>query len=247
MMWVRLDCTVATHRKLLRAGSEAAWLWVCGLAYANQHTTNGAIPFEALTALYPSDEWTPAKRRRLAAKLVTVGLWEVEDSTESWSIHGYEEHQSEAMSDAVEARREREREKKRAQREREKQSVPRNVSRGDKTGDAPGNTGDTSPPLSPRVSPPSVPSDPSVPSSQDNSPSGSAEGDTAPNPPPAADTASGDRQTTDAAKAPDTTTKLPPPPLRPHPRRAWACTGTRRSTGTRRGVRGRWCAACAGP
>ena len=207
MMWVRLDCTVATHRKLLRAGAEAAWLWVCGLAYANQHTTNGAIPFEALTALYPSDEWTPAKWRRLASKLVTVGLWEVEDSTESWSIHGYEEHQSEAMSDAVEARREREREKKRAQREREKQSVSRNVSRGDKTGDAPGNTGDTSPTLSPRVSPPSVPSDPSVPSSEDNSPSGSAEGATAPDPPPPVVPPSGDRQTTDAAKAPDTTTK----------------------------------------
>lgn len=40
-----------------------------------------------------------------------------------------------------------------------------------------------------------------------DSPSGSAEGATAPDPPPAADTASGDRQTTDAAKAHDATTK----------------------------------------
>ena len=100
MMWVRLDCTLATHRKMLRAGAEAAWLWVCGLAYANQHTTDGVIPREALTALYPCDDWSPAKRRSLVAKLVEVGLWEVRDG-DSWMIHGYAEHQSEAMSEAV--------------------------------------------------------------------------------------------------------------------------------------------------
>jgi len=44
-------------------------------------------------------------------------------------------------------------------------------------------------------------------SSEDNSPSGSAEGATAPDPPPPADTASGERTTTDTAKAPDATTK----------------------------------------
>ena len=74
-MWVRLDCTCTTHRKLMRAGAEAAWMWVCGLAYANRHTTDGDIPRDALTALYPTDEWTPAKRRKLADKLVAVGLW----------------------------------------------------------------------------------------------------------------------------------------------------------------------------
>jgi len=161
MMWVKLDCTLATHRKMLRAGAEASWLWVCGLAYANQHTTNGVIPREALTALYPSDEWTPAKRRRLAEKLVEVGLWEAV-SDQSWEIHGYAEHQGEAMSDAVEARREREREKKRAQRDREKTSGARPPSPNVSLGDIEGTRGDMSPVMSPPVpgvSPPSVPTD----------------------------------------------------------------------------------------
>ena len=137
MMWVRLDCTVSSHRKLLRAGAEAAWLWVCGLAHANKHTTNGVIVRDDLVALYPVDGWTPARRRALVAKLVEVGLWEVIDA-DSWSIHGYAEHQSEAMTEAVEARREYERAKKRSQRDRWKTSVSGGVSRGDTQGDTDG-------------------------------------------------------------------------------------------------------------
>ena len=158
MMWVRLDCTLATHRKMLRAGAEAAWLWVCGLAYANQHTTDGVIPREALTALYPCDDWSPAKRRSLVAKLVEVGLWEVRDG-DSWMIHGYAEHQSEAMSEAVDARRERERDKKRLQRDREKQSRSGGVSPGDTHGDTRGSPREMSPPMSPPVPGVSPPSD----------------------------------------------------------------------------------------
>lgn len=154
MMWVRLDCTLASHRKILRVGAEAAWLWVCGLAHANQHTTNGVIHRDALVALYPSAEWTPARRRNLVAKLVEAGLWEVIDA-DSWMIHGYAEHQSEAMSEAVEARREREREKKRAQRNAGKSGGSHGVSPRDTQGDTQGSPSPVSPPPSPRVSPPS--------------------------------------------------------------------------------------------
>ena len=154
-MWVRLDCTLASHRKILRVGAEAAWLWVCGLAHANQHTTNGIIHRDALVALYPSAEWTPAKRRNLVAKLVEAGLWEVIDA-DSWMIHGYAEHQSEAMSEAVEARREREREKKRAQRNAGKSGGSHGVSPRDTQGDTQGSPPPVSPPPSPRVSPPST-------------------------------------------------------------------------------------------
>ena len=152
-MWVRLDCTLASHRKILRVGAEAAWLWVCGLAHANQHTTNGIIHRDALVALYPSAEWTPAKRRNLVAKLVEAGLWEVIDA-DSWMIHGYAEHQSEAMSEAVEARREREREKKRAQRNAGKSGGSHGVSPRDTQGDAQGSPRAASAPV-PGVSPPS--------------------------------------------------------------------------------------------
>lgn len=153
-MWVRLDCTVASHRKLLRAGGEASWFWVCGLAHANGHTTNGVIHRDDLVALYPNTEWTTAKRLKLVAKLVEVGLWDVIDA-DSWMIHDYADHQSEAMSEAVEARREREREKKRAQRSAGKSGGSHGVSPGDTQGDTQGSPPPVSPPPSPRVSPPS--------------------------------------------------------------------------------------------
>jgi len=149
MMWVRLDCTVASHRKLLRAGGDAAWFWVCGLAHANGHTTNGVIHRDDLVALYPCAEWSATKRRNLAAKLVEVGLWDVIDA-DSWMIHDYADHQSEAMSEAVEARREREREKKRTQRSAGKSGGSQGVSPGDTRGDTQGSP----PPVSPQMSPP---------------------------------------------------------------------------------------------
>jgi hypothetical protein len=153
-MWVRLDCTVASHRKLLRAGGEAAWFWVCGLAHANGHTTNGVIHRDDLVALYPTTEWTTAKRMKLVAKLVEVGLWDVIDA-DSWMIHDYADHQSEAMSEAVEARREREREKKRSQRSAGKSGGSQGLSPGDTHGDTQGSPPPVSPSASPGVSPPS--------------------------------------------------------------------------------------------
>lgn len=153
-MWVRLDCTLASHRKLLRAGGDAAWFWVCGLAHANGHTTNGVIHRDDLVALYPTTEWTTAKRLKLVAKLVEIGLWDVIDA-DSWMIHDYADHQSEAMSEAVEARREREREKKRSQRSAGKSGGSQGLSPGDTHGDTQGSPPPVSPSASPGVSPPS--------------------------------------------------------------------------------------------
>ena len=113
-MWVKLTDLVAQHPKLLAAGAEAAWLWVAGLCYANAHVTDGHIPARALAALYPCDDWTGPHRKRLAARLVEVGLWVL--APDGWSIYHYERYQAEAMTDATEERRERERLKKAAQR-----------------------------------------------------------------------------------------------------------------------------------
>lgn len=116
MTWVRIDDCAPLHPKLLRAGPEAAWLWIAGLAYANRHVTDGAIPAEALAALYPVDGWTRAKLLRLAAHLVSVGLWVAREGG-GWLIHGYDEFQSEAMRGAVDERRAWERDRKARQRE----------------------------------------------------------------------------------------------------------------------------------
>lgn len=83
MSWVKIDDRAPEHRKLLKAGAEAAWLWVCGLAYANrQLERDGRIPGEALQILYRFK--APEK---LAAQLVAVGLWEQDG--EDYIIHDY--------------------------------------------------------------------------------------------------------------------------------------------------------------
>lgn len=114
MTWVKIDDAAHTHPKVLAAGPDGVCLWLAGLCYANAHATDGAIPARALGALYPSDDWTRADRVRLAARLVEAGLWEV--TADGWRIHGYEEHQGEAMRAARDERRAWERDRKARQR-----------------------------------------------------------------------------------------------------------------------------------
>lgn len=102
-MWVKIDDGAPVHPKLLRAGPEAAWLWVAGLCYANRTTSDGVLPKDILVALYPSGGWTTKDLARLAAKLCAVGLWV--DEGEVYKIHAYAEYQSEALRGAVEQRR----------------------------------------------------------------------------------------------------------------------------------------------
>lgn len=82
MAWLRIDDTVPTHRKHLKAGPAAAWLWVCGIAYCQRHLTDGFIPEEAL-ALLGVAKGSDA----LASKLVEVGLFCRVDG--GYQVHDY--------------------------------------------------------------------------------------------------------------------------------------------------------------
>lgn len=75
-MWVKLDDNFHDHPKVIRAGLEAIGLFTLGLSYAARHLTDGKIPEEFV-----------GKRKRLAARLVEVRLWE-HDGT-SYQIHDY--------------------------------------------------------------------------------------------------------------------------------------------------------------
>lgn len=119
--FVRIDAEATLHPKLLAVGPEAAWLWVCGLAHANRHTTNGLIMKSLLPSLYPDGTWSMAKLKKLARRLCDVrvpgsdsGLWH--DDGDVYRIHDYEKQQEYALKENVEARREYERSRKRAQR-----------------------------------------------------------------------------------------------------------------------------------
>jgi hypothetical protein len=89
MAWVRLADDFYDHPKVLSAGAPAAWLWICGLAYANRYLTDGFVPAAAVRRLTDLDD-----PFRLAAKLVDVGLFEAVDG--GYRIHDYAEYQPSA-------------------------------------------------------------------------------------------------------------------------------------------------------
>ena len=88
MQWVRLDTQFASNPKLLallgeREGHRAAFVWVCSLAYAGAHETDGYIPEQALPFIHA--------RRVDANRLVDHRLWV--PAPGGWSINGWAEFQ----------------------------------------------------------------------------------------------------------------------------------------------------------
>lgn len=69
--WVRLDTQFASNPKILELLADnkhrAAFAWVCSLAYAGAHGTDGFIPTGALPFLHA--------RKAEATALVEAGLW----------------------------------------------------------------------------------------------------------------------------------------------------------------------------
>lgn len=83
MNWVKVMNTLPSHPKIMMAGDRAAWLYVCGLCYSNEHLTDGHIARALLPVVCPGSK----SPERLAALLVSVGLWEQVDG--GWQIHDY--------------------------------------------------------------------------------------------------------------------------------------------------------------
>jgi hypothetical protein len=84
MAWVKLSDNFYSHPKFLQAGARAGYLAICGLAYANQHLTDGVIPAVAPAMLggTPKD----------VAAVVGAGLW-VPGDDGGWVIHDFAEYQ----------------------------------------------------------------------------------------------------------------------------------------------------------
>ena len=84
MGWVRIESAVFAHPKLGRVPKATRWVWVAGIAYANEHLTDGLVPVEQLRTIDAN-----AKDARL---LVAAGLWEPVDG--GWQIHDYGQYQA---------------------------------------------------------------------------------------------------------------------------------------------------------
>lgn len=84
MAWVYLDDKFPEHEKILEAGGDAGWLFVCALAYCRRNKTAGVVPKKVVPRL--SDRRKPLD---LAGKLVDVHLFE--DRGDHFRIHDYDE------------------------------------------------------------------------------------------------------------------------------------------------------------
>lgn len=82
MAWVLLDDNFPHHPKVLDAGRDAGWLYVCGLAYCRKYHTQGVIPRAALAKLGAG-----LQPRKLVDALVRVGLWDQTDN--GFQVHDY--------------------------------------------------------------------------------------------------------------------------------------------------------------
>lgn len=101
--WVKVMNSLPSHPKILLAGDRAAWLYVCGLCYSNEHLTDGFIAKAVLVVAAPGVK----APERLSARLVEAGLWEAVDG--GWQVHDYGEHQRTAAQVKDVRRKDRER------------------------------------------------------------------------------------------------------------------------------------------
>jgi hypothetical protein len=101
--WIKVSNSLPAHPKILIAGDRAAWLFVCGLCYCNEHLTDGYIAKATLPVAAPGIKGP----ERLAKVLVEVGLWELAEG--GWQIHDYTEFQRSARQVKDVRRKDRER------------------------------------------------------------------------------------------------------------------------------------------
>jgi hypothetical protein len=98
--YVKVHDGLPDHPKIVEAGGEAGWMYICGLAYASRQLTDGVLPRRLVRRM--TDGSNPEAS---ASALVRVGLWHEGEhdcpscpqaSTDSYVIHDYLDHQRSA-------------------------------------------------------------------------------------------------------------------------------------------------------
>lgn len=84
--FVKIAVGLREHPKVLQAGDDGGWLFVCAIMWSKEHDTDGFIPAYAIARL------TGLKRPGVAVKkLVSAGL--LEEFSDGFRIHDYLDHQ----------------------------------------------------------------------------------------------------------------------------------------------------------
>lgn len=115
MAWFKIDDTLHSHPKVRRAGAAAIGLWTASGAYSSAYKLDGFVPLDYVTT------WPGG--RKLAAALVTAGLWEAAES--GWRFHDWSDYQPSA--EEIEAERAATRDRQRAFRQRRREAKVQGV------------------------------------------------------------------------------------------------------------------------
>lgn len=105
---VILEDGIRSHPKIVQAGAEAAWLWVCAIDYSRDHLTDGFVPEAALGTLGVFK----VAPRKLADVLVRERLFDVVEG--GYHVHDYLDKNDPA--EKVKAKRQRDKDRKAAER-----------------------------------------------------------------------------------------------------------------------------------
>jgi hypothetical protein len=98
--YVKVHDGLPDHPKIIEAGGEAGWLYICGLAYASRQLTDGVIPKRLVPRLTDG-----SKPEASASALLRVGLWHEGEHdcpkcppapADAYVIHDYLGHQRSA-------------------------------------------------------------------------------------------------------------------------------------------------------
>ncbi|WP_171117865.1 MULTISPECIES: hypothetical protein [unclassified Streptomyces] len=98
--YVKVHDGLPDHPKIIEAGGEAGWLYICGLAYASRQLTDGVIPKRLVPRLTDG-----SKPEASASALLRVGLWHEGEHdcpkcpaapSDAYVIHDYLGHQRSA-------------------------------------------------------------------------------------------------------------------------------------------------------
>lgn len=98
--YVRVHDGLPDHPKIIEAGGEAGWLYICGLSYASRQLTDGVLPKRLVRRL--TDGSNPEAS---ASALLRVGLWHEGEhdcpkcaaaGPDTYVIHDYLDHQRSA-------------------------------------------------------------------------------------------------------------------------------------------------------
>lgn len=112
--WAPLKHSLRHHRKLVKAGPEAAWLFVCLVLWSDEQQQDGLIDPDLIESIAVAGGLPPRKVRPSIERLYAVGLLEIEAA--NWRIHDYHDHQKTAAE--IERMKQLARDRKRAERER---------------------------------------------------------------------------------------------------------------------------------